>query len=131
MGDEAILFQRHRDGVGDLVIAVVLVGLDLDSVYDVASAWNPPCEQFGQTLVRETFDLTIERYDSIGNCDRDVVNSIRGRLYGRSGTALFGGLSLTASERSFLQHRGAYVISDRTVTHRLSRSDPNPVDDPS
>src|SRR5208337_4059567 len=129
VGDEAILFQRHPDGVGDLIIAVVLGGLDLDSVNDVASAGDPPGEQFGQTLVRQTFDLAIERHDSVGDRDFDIATSVSGGLGRRSGPALLGVLNSVVSEGAFLQYRRAHVIPDRTITHRLSRSDADPVYD--
>ena len=65
---KTILFQSHRYGVGDLVVAVVLGRLNFDPVHDVSSSGDPPSEQSRQPLVRQVFDPAIERHESVSDC---------------------------------------------------------------
>src|SRR5208282_5516752 len=65
--DEGILFEHELDRLGDLAVAIFLIGHYLEAVDDIAAARHPPCEHSGKPLVRKAAHLTVQGHDAVIN----------------------------------------------------------------
>src|SRR3972149_6229819 len=77
--DETVLFKNELYGVANLVFIVIFGRVDLEAVYYVHGAGDPPGEHPRKALVRKGGDRALQVHNTFGYFD-GYVEGVQGRL---------------------------------------------------